>query len=512
MKPFGTALAVAVTIFALAGCNDYGNTFQVPTGASISSLSPSDIPAGSPQFTLTVNGGGFVAQTVVQWNEKTIPTQVQTDSAGNVTGITATVAPSLVATPGIAYIQTLSPHSGAGTNGLSNTLAFVIDPPANPAPSITSLSPSSAAAGSASFTLTISGQNFIPASDPTSCTMTPNANSCGSHVNWNLGATQTTFNMATSGANMSISSSTISLTIPASLVASSGCAVVTVYNPPSSSSTGSGSGGGTSNGKNFVVGNASCPSAAKGSASAQIVTEETPAVSADGRYVAYTAEQEGHSQIFVRDTCEGVASGCQARTTLLSSAADGLTGNADSHSPSMSADGRFVAFCSAATNLVSGAPQGRQIYLRDTCFGAATACAPSTQLASVDPNGALVGAEAILPSVSASGRFVAFVAVTPSHAKQDLSQIKPGAGSVNSGYRQVFVRDTCLGAANCTPKTSRLSLAPGDASTSDAKPAGPAITGNARYIALPDASTSTLLTRGIAIDDRVFLALVGEQP
>ena len=77
MRRFGAALAVALAaIFAAASCNDYGNTFQVPTGASISSLSPSNMPAGSQQFTLIVNGGPFVAKTVVQWNGGTIPTTV----------------------------------------------------------------------------------------------------------------------------------------------------------------------------------------------------------------------------------------------------------------------------------------------------------------------------------------------------------------------------------------------------------------------------------------------------
>src|SRR5260370_38618503 len=55
-------------MFAAIGCNDYGNTFQVPTGATITSLSPANATAGSPQFTLTVVGGVFVAKTVVQWN------------------------------------------------------------------------------------------------------------------------------------------------------------------------------------------------------------------------------------------------------------------------------------------------------------------------------------------------------------------------------------------------------------------------------------------------------------
>ncbi len=73
MKRSWTALAVALSaIFAAIGCNDYGNTFQVPTGATITSLSPANITAGSPQFTLTVVGGVFVAKTVVQWNGGTI--------------------------------------------------------------------------------------------------------------------------------------------------------------------------------------------------------------------------------------------------------------------------------------------------------------------------------------------------------------------------------------------------------------------------------------------------------
>ncbi len=232
----------------------------------------------------------------------------------------------------------------------------------------------------------------------------------------------------------------------------------------------------------------------------------------DGRYVAYTATQNDHTQVFVRDTCEGAPSGCQSRTLLLSAAADGTPGNDDSRSPSMSADGRYVAFSSAAANLVAGAAAGRQVYLRDTCFGATAAatCAPSTQLVSADADGALVGTEGILPSVSSSGRFVAFLAVTPSQtASKAAAQPKSAPGASNSGYRQVFVRDTCLGAANCTPKTSRISLQPGDASSTDAKPAGPALSGNSSGVALSGASTATLFTRSVAVDDRVFLALTG---
>jgi hypothetical protein len=178
----------------------------------------------------------------------------------------------------------------------------------------------------------------------------------------------------------------------------------------------------------------------------------------------------------------------------------------------MSSDGRYVAFSSAAANLLENAPAGRQIYLRDTCAGATDSCKPSTQLISADSNGALVGTESILPSVSSSGRFIAFLAITASHATNHASpEAKSAAGSANSGYRQVFIRDTCLGAANCTPKTTRISLQPGDGIGTDAKPAGPALSGNARRVTIPGGNAAMLFTRSVAVDDRVFLAITSEQ-
>ena len=505
MKRFWTALAVTLaSLFVAAGCNDYGNTFQVPTGARLVSLSPATVPAGAPGFTLTLNGQGFVAKTVVQWNGKTITTQLQTDSSGNVTGVTATVDASLVATPGTAFVNTLSPHSGAGTNGLSNALAFIINPPPNPAPIVSSISPTCAVAGGGSFTLTVNGSSFLPTADP----------SGGSQVHWNAGPTQSTL------AIVSISSTQIQATVPPSLIASAGTsAIVTAYNPPSPQTVPpgtvgnppSGGGGSSANGPTFTVSGTACPAGASATAQSGIA-QETPAVSADGRFVAYSAQQGEHMQVFLRDTCEGITAGCQPRTLLLSAAMDGTAANEDSRSPSISAEGRYVAFSSAATNLSTDAPAGRQIYLRDTCFNADKGtCTPSTQLVSIDANGSLVGTESILPSISGSGRFVAFVAVTPSHTANKASPQNPGStNAINSGYRQVFVRDTCLGASDCTPKTTRISLHPGDTSATDAKPAGPAVSGSGKQVALPEADSATLFAHGVAIDDRVFLALTSK--
>jgi len=504
MKRFGAACAFALAVIGwTAGCNDYGNTFQAPTGASLTNLAPSNASAGAGAFTLNLFGRGFLPKTVVQWNGKTIPTTVTTDANNNVLSVTATVDASLIATPGLAAVNTLNPHEGSTDNGLSNTLNFVVNPPANKLPTLNSMAPDAIGAGSTNVSVTLTGQDFLPTAG--TCPGTNPPVSTQSQVNWNFNGTQTAL---TTFAN--ISSTQIQLVLPDVLLAAQGTAAVTVRNPPACptptpsgvSNPFSGGGGTSQNTLTFTINN-DPPTNNAARTSALAVAEETPALGSDGRFVAYTAAQNGHSQIFLRDTCTGASSDCRAHTTLLSAAPDGTAGNADSNTPSMSTDGRFVAFSSAATNLLAATPAGRQIFLRDTCWGATTACTPGTTLASADESGALSGNDNLLPSVSASGRFVAFLSVT-------ASKYGSKSGSPNSGYRQILVRDTCFGAAGtCTPKTTRLSVMPGDTSSLESKPAGPAVSSSAQAVGVSSASTATVLTPSVAVDDRVFLALTG---
>lgn len=556
MKRFWAAIAVALcAIFLVAGCNDYGNTFQSPGGASLIFLSPSQIPASTcastssqscPGFTLTLSGTGFVPQTRVQWNGKTCPistssgastascvTTVTVDTNNNVTSLTATITAALFSKPGMATVNTINPSSnyGTGTNGLSNAINFIINNPANPLPTVTSVSPACATAGS-NLTLTVTGTSFLNSSTDATQVST---------LNWIFGASQ----MQLTSPAATITSTQITATIPAANVSAAGNASVTVYNPPSApvpnipGSTGSG--GGTSTPAITVTVQAAgttCAAAAKASANSALqaaVSEETPAVSLDGRYVAYTGVQGEHSQIFLRDTCEGATTGCQAQTSLLSVVGDGSAAGGDSHTPSMSSDGRYIAFSSDAPNLIENAPTGRQIYLRDTCIRADASCKASTILVSTDSGGALVGAESILPSISSSGRFIAFIAMTPSQTTNHPSaEAKSSGGATNSGFRQVFVRDTCLAmrsspgfivsgfdvrlplggaqsGTSCTPKTTRISVQPGDGSGTDGSPAGPALSGQANHVASTGAKTSTLFTRTVPVDDSVFLAITSGQ-
>ncbi len=510
MKRFGAACALALAVICLtAGCNDYGNTFQGNTGARLRSISPSNVSSGGPDLTITLFGQGFVAKTVVQWNGKNLATTVVTDANNNILNLTAVVPAALTATPGNATVNTLSPHSGSQDNGLSNPVAFIINPPPNPTPALSStnpMTPASVGAGSTNIALTLNSQltngngtflNNPPCASPP---QTPQV----SQANWTAAGTQTTL------AATSVSATQIQLVIPDSLLASQGTAIVTVFNPPacptpapSGISNPFSGGGGSSNGVTFTITN---DPPTHSTASALAVAEETPALGADGRFVSYTANHSGHSQIFLRDTCTGAATDCQPHTSLLSAATDGTPGNADSNTPSMSSDGRFVAFSSAATNLVAGAPLGRQIYLRDTCAGAAMSCAPQTTLVSIDASGALSGNDNLLPSVSSSGRFVAFLSVTSSKYPAK------SAGMPNSGLRQIFVRDTCFGAGlSCNPSTIRLSVMPGDTNSLQNKPAGPALSSSAQAVGVSSAATPTVFTRTVPIDDRVFLALTAQK-
>ena len=491
MRQSRSALGVALFAWGLvAGCNDYNTSIQYPTGSSILTLAPSGVVFGSTGFTLTViasSSNGFQTNTVVEWNgQKLVSTYVDSVT------MTATVPANLVAKVGTAYVNTYQPQSGTGMNGLSNSIAFLIYGTPNPVPVVTSVTPNTApgcgsSCGNASLKITIAGSDFLPTSTNGASTVT--------FTGLSTKGVETAINVS------SITSTQIDAVIPGAMLADADPnAVINVINPPSGVCLVGCPvlGGGPSlTPQTFTI---------TGGAAAAAVAEETPALSQDGRYVAFSAQENETTQIMLRDTCLGVQTGCTASTKLISVAADNTPGNADSHTPVISSDGRYIAFSSAATNLLEGAPAGRQVYLRDTCAGASTTCKAATSLVSTDPGGALNGTENIFPSISSSGRYIVFLAVTPSHDAAKGKLPAAAAASTNSGLRQVFLRDTCLGATNCTPKTTRISLSPGDTPANSNKPVGPALSGLAKQVALADRKSATVFTPTVPVDNEVFLA------
>src|SRR5436190_839729 len=136
-------------------------------------------------------------------------------------------------------------------------------------------------------------------------------------------------------------------------------------------------------------------------------------VSSDGRYVAFTSyapnlvasDTNGFADVFVRDIVAG-------STTRISTDSAGVQGNGNSDRAAISADGRFVAFRSEASNLVAGDTNSAfDVFVHDLSSGATTRV-------SVDSSGAEVNGVSDFPSISADGRFVAF--------RSSASSVVPG--------------------------------------------------------------------------------------
>lgn len=126
-------------------------------------------------------------------------------------------------------------------------------------------------------------------------------------------------------------------------------------------------------------------------------------VSQDGQYVAFKSDatnlvafdSNGDDDVFRHDTLSGT-------TLRVSLSTAGAQGNGDSAAPSISADGRFIAFESGATNLVAGDTNAaRDIFLRDVLLS-------QTVRSSVSTGGAQADRQCIDPAISPDGRFIVF--------------------------------------------------------------------------------------------------------
>jgi Tol biopolymer transport system component len=199
------------------------------------------------------------------------------------------------------------------------------------------------------------------------------------------------------------------------------------------------------------------------------------ALSAGGRFVVFVSDAtnlvphdtNGAPDVFVHDARTGV-------TTRVSVATDGSQARLGSHDPTISADGRYVAFDSEATSLVPHDTNGaRDVFVHDMRTGVTSRVFATHPGSGVDQSG---------PAISAHGRFVAFA----SHSTNPV----PGA---RNGTYDVLERDRLTGA------TWRVSVASNGAYT-----AGPTISANGRYVAF-FSTAGNLVSHDTNPDSDVFL-------
>ena len=130
-RPSGGTIVPRLRLFeALASLARVPNPVPITT-----SLTPNSGRAGDPAFSLTIDGSGFDAFSVVRWNGSPRPTKVVSARQ-----LIASIAAADIASVGSALVSVSTPAPGGGT---SSALPFTIDPPATLTPSATRVAPGS---------------------------------------------------------------------------------------------------------------------------------------------------------------------------------------------------------------------------------------------------------------------------------------------------------------------------------------------------------------------------------
>ncbi|MHB8994363.1 MAG: FlgD immunoglobulin-like domain containing protein [Armatimonadota bacterium] len=191
----------------------------------------------------------------------------------------------------------------------------------------------------------------------------------------------------------------------------------------------------------------------------------SPSLSANGRYVAFVSmgdnlvvgDRNNNTDVFVRDMSLG-------QTFVVSVSSAELQGNDWSFGPSISGDGRYIAFTSYATNLVAGDTNGfLDVFVRDRTGG-------TTTRASVSSNGTQSNHASRGAFIASAGRYVAFESTASNLVSADLNSAS-----------DAFVRDLTGGT------TTRVSLS----STGQEAHFGsgkPVLSSDGRYVAFASES------------------------
>ncbi len=204
-------------------------------------------------------------------------------------------------------------------------------------------------------------------------------------------------------------------------------------------------------------------------------------ISADGRYVAFQSyasslvpgDNNAAGDIFVHDRQTG-------ETTRISVDSAGGEGKGQSQGPSISADGRYVAFASQASNLVPGDNNATfDVFVHDRQTG-------ETTRVSVDSAGNEGNGSSINAAISADGRHVAF----------ESSASNLVAGDTN-GFADIFVHDRQTG------QTTRVSVdsAGNQGDSGSGYSSTSSISADGRYVAFDSGATNLVAGDNNAASD-----------
>ena len=456
------------------------NAAPVPVPV-VTTLAPVGVVAGSPAFDLVVTGTGFVQGATVQWSGANRVTTFV-----SATQVNAAITAADVANPISVPVTVTNPAPGGGT---SNALIFVVTTAPMPGvPIPISVAPDGSPPNGPSINggLSFLGRHAIFASKASN--LVPD----DTNGAWDVFVRDTCIDYWTGDPLEGCTPKTTRISVAPDGSQADGDSGSTVASPSGSLavnfdgryiafvSSATNLVAGDTNGVDDVFVRDTClddrfgaiagctPETVRVSlrdnGSQSNLPASAPAIGVDGGHLVFVSADQsivagdgnGVADVFLRDVCPSSVSGCTPGTRRISVAPAGADANGVSGSPVFT--GRYVAFTSAATNLVAGDSNSAvDVFMRDTCIGAESACTPSIERISLgndglQANGAssepLVG----LPMGSMSGydyhgRFVVFVSSATNLVPGDTNDVA-----------DVFMRDTCRGYPACTPSTQRVSL------------------------------------------------------
>ncbi len=443
----------------------------------IASLTPISIAAGGTATTaLTLTGTGFTPTSVIELNGG--PRQTAFVSS---TSLSIQLSPGDIASAGVNQVQV---ENSAPGGGISNIVAFAVNATTTLGlPVILDLAPDGSQAANGICGTDATCANGIPNTD----TAGPSTDNAGHTVafasisnnlvkNDTNGASDVFVRTTCVGISSCTPTTTLISTDPNGRAANGASSEPTIDASGSTVAF-------TSTASNLVTSAALngttrqifwslvTPSATVGT---QLVTmaadgvsagngdSYNPVISPDSRYVAFVslatnlvsnATFDGVTpQVFVRDTCTGVADVSCSPTTFLVSTPDGVTpGDKASSSPSIASGGLFVSFVSSARNLGPTAPNPNglaEAFVR-ACPTLVTTCTPETDIASTPDGVTPANGPSTQTAIATNGRYVAFTSTATN------------LGVSSGGVQQIYVRDTCLTQTGCTPTTTLVSTRDG---------------------------------------------------
>lgn len=478
------AIAACFAIFALAGCGSSNNPNLKITG-----ISPATIPAGTPGITLVVSGTDFNTGTFFSFgsDSKIAPISVQQQQCQTAPcGQTAFVLipPNDLEAAGTA--QVVATSGGAHSNSATFTIA---------SPQIVTMSPLAVTAGGPVFNLTLevvnAGQNVEVVFGKDPIPLVPSGQvTCNPLTACAVTVAVPKADIATAGpltVTVSNPFATAGGTAATNfLVVNPGTATFPLLESANGATPANGVSGqpSTSDGGVYVAfastatnlpgspaaahseiyltsncfGAANCTTGTKlisagsgGAAGAGgVIGSDKPQISPDGRFVVFESDDTNLTssgtavveQIYLYDSCNnifGAVKNCTPGITLVSTDGSGNPGNGLSVNPTISAFGLYIAYQSFATNLTSMAvpTATQQVYLFSNCSGASgtiAGCMKGTQLISFRQDGNAGDANSQTPALDPLGMSVAFQSLADNIV----------SGIASNGFRQVFLRPTCL--------------------------------------------------------------------